>query len=124
MIGDTTWHWSITISLIIISLLLQESASREEARLQELQAQKTARLQNFQDEVRQRVQAMNRIKRQQQLDKSFKAVSNHKYFMLFTTLLYASYFMNLMNGLSLNRILSNNFYSTVKMYHLIGGGVT
>lgn len=90
--------------VIIIKLLLQESASREEARLQELQAQKTARLQNFQDEVRQRVQAMNKLKRQQQLDKSFKAVSDRKCFVLSSILLYASYFMNFMNVSLLNLI--------------------
>ena len=43
--------------------------------MRQLNQEKEAKLKQFQDEVRRRVQAIDRLKYQQQLDKSQKAVS-------------------------------------------------
>ncbi|XP_033109972.1 coiled-coil domain-containing protein 15-like [Anneissia japonica] len=50
------------------------SAEIEEQRIHRKQAEKEARLLQFQAEVRKRVQRLQRIKKQQQLEKSYKAV--------------------------------------------------
>lgn len=57
-----------------LSLDASEMALQEEQRLLQMQAQKTAELIKFQGEVKSRVQAMNKLKRQQWLEKSSKAL--------------------------------------------------
>ena len=58
-------------------MTIQVSAQAEEARLAQHQQEKAAKLQHFQDEVRRRVKHLQNLKQQQQLHKSYKAVSSH-----------------------------------------------
>ena len=61
---------------MVIFELLQISAQYEEERLQQQQAEKEMRLKQFQEEVKRRVTLIEQLKRQQMLEKSYKAVSN------------------------------------------------
>ena len=69
----------------------QISAAQEEERVRELRQEKDRRLRQFQDDVKQRVVHLARLKRQQQLVQSFKAVGEawtdyaYKYLFLSST---------------------------------------
>ena len=54
--------------------MIQVSAQFEENRIRNIQHEKDEKLKRFQDEVRLRVQALQKAKAQQQLQKSYKAV--------------------------------------------------
>jgi len=53
----------------------QYNAQLEQQRLEQQQREKAERLKRFQEEVKKRVQALDRAKKQQALEKSFQAVS-------------------------------------------------
>ena len=56
-------------------ILLQIAAEQEESRLREMQREKQARLLQFQRDVKKRVQCLDRLKKQQQLQTNLNAVS-------------------------------------------------
>ena len=55
--------------------ILQLSAEKEEQRISQAQAEKQARLERFRRDVKQRVRQLQQIKRQENLQESFHAVS-------------------------------------------------
>ena len=55
---------------------LQHSAEAEESRIQRELEEKAVRLRRFQEDVKKRVVELARVKRQQELQKSYKAVSS------------------------------------------------
>ena len=59
---------------IVFLLFEQHSARAEESRLQQERADKEMRLRQFQEDVKKRVSELARLKRQHELEKSYKAV--------------------------------------------------
>ena len=57
------------------SLSYQLSAEQEDQRIRRAQAEKQAKLERFRRDVKQRVRSLQRVKRQENLQESFHAVS-------------------------------------------------
>ena len=58
-----------------VLVYLQHSAKAEEYRIQKEREEKEARLKQFQEDVKKRVAELAKLKRKQELEKSYKAVS-------------------------------------------------